>query len=254
MKLPSFFTLQKGSSGNVYIITILGFLLAVSAVAVGGVPSELSPTGGTAVKVVPPSQSPNHNINNLQLQTFGFVTIAPTPASVGQLCQAGGVNNEPEILVGYSPASGQSVSATGQVKVWVNDEGAPFIAQNEVVNLSTGEVTTPGDRTGKAADGFLFEPALYISPQTAETGGTPHFPNVIKGTFNNNPAGGRGSGTKGATIDTPPAGSSLDADYTAEMIWNVSSLGLAAGSYQAEFVIHDGDRDRGVGCVSLVIQ
>src|SRR5215831_9740496 len=43
------------------------------------------------------------------------------------LCMAGGANNEPEILVGYSPANGQSVGATGQIKVWVNDEGAPII-------------------------------------------------------------------------------------------------------------------------------
>jgi hypothetical protein len=252
MKMPSMNYLQKGASGNIFIITILGLLIGAGAIAVGGMPSELSPKDGTAVKVVPPKDDPKHS--NLQLQTFGFVTIAPTPNNTGQLCQAGGVNNEPEILVGYAPASGQTVSATGQVKVWVNDEGAPFIAQNEQVNLSTGQITSPGDRTGKAADNFLFEPALYISPQTAETGGTPHFPTAIKGTFNNNPAGGRGPGTKGAPFDTPPAGSQLDADYTAEMIWDVSSLGLAAGSYQAEFVIHDGDRDRGVGCVNLVIQ
>jgi hypothetical protein len=41
--------------------------------------------------------------------------------------------------------------------------------------------------------------------------------------------------------------------YTAEFIWDVNSLGLKPGQYLAEFVIHDGDRDRGVGCVAITI-
>jgi len=53
---------------------------------------------------------------------------------------------------------------------------------------------------------------------------------------------------------SPPAGSVLAEKYTAEFVWNVNTLGLAAGTYIAEFVIHDGDRDRGVGCVTIIIQ
>ena len=177
----------------------------------------------------------------------GSVDAGPPPV----LCKAGGVNNEPKILVGYAPASGQTVGATGQIKVWVNDEGAPIIAPGEIVDPTTGAITSPGDRTAKAADGYLWEPALYIAPETAESGGTPHFPTAIKGSYNNTTI--KGAGSLVAGMDPPPPGSVLADRYTGEDIWNVSSLGLGPGTYFAEFVIHDGDRDRGVGCVTIVI-
>lgn len=168
------------------------------------------------------------------------------------LCKAGGVNNEPEILVGYAPASGQSVGAGGQIKVWVNDEGAPIIAPGEIVDATSGAITMPGDRTAKAADGYLWEPALYIAPQSAENGGTPHFPSLIRGDYNNTTQ--KGAGQHVAGMDPPPAGSVLSEKYTAEFVWSVDALMLPPGDYIAEFVIHDGDRDRGVGCVTITIQ
>jgi hypothetical protein len=165
---------------------------------------------------------------------------------------AGEVNNEPEILVGFEPALGQWVGAGGQIKVWVNDENAPIIAPGEVVNPTTGAITTPGDRTARADDGFLWEPALYIAPQSAENGGTPHFPTAIKGSYNNTPF--RGVGDLVAGMDPVPGGALLFEDFTAEDIWDVNSLGLSPGTYLGEFVIHDGDRDRGVGCVNIIIK
>jgi hypothetical protein len=178
----------------------------------------------------------------------GAPPLPPTP----KLCTAGGVNNEPEILVGYAPATGQSVGAGGQVKVWVNDEGAPIIAPGEIVDPTSGTITTPGDRTAKAPDGYLWEPALYIAPQAAENGGTSHFPSLIRGDYNNTTQ--KGAGLHVAGMDPPPAGSVLSENYTAEMIWSVDALALPSGQYIAEFVIHDGDRDRGVGCVTITIQ
>jgi hypothetical protein len=170
------------------------------------------------------------------------------------LCTDKDINNEPEILGAYSPANGESVGKNGQIKLWVTDEHPPFIAPNEQVDNSTGAITAPGDRAAKANDGYLFEPALYIAPQTAETGGTPHFPQLIKGWYNNNPvAGGKKVGMQGAPIDPPPAGSNLTEKYSGEDIWDVSSLGLAPGTYIAEFVIHDGDEDRAIGCITITI-
>jgi hypothetical protein len=181
---------------------------------------------------------------------------AGTPKS--GLCTDENVNNEPEILVGYEPASGQSVAQSGQIKVWVNDEHPEIIAPNEQVDPNTGVITAPGDRTAKAADGYLWEPALYIAPQTADNGGTPYFPQIIKGWYNNNPSTGstRNSTTTGVQVpgmDAPPAGANLSERYTTEVIWDVSALGLAPGTYTGQFLIHDGDRDRGVGCVTIVI-
>jgi hypothetical protein len=173
--------------------------------------------------------------------------LPPTP----MLCQLdGGVNNEPGILVGYSPANGQSVGATGQVKVWVTDEWPPIIAPGEMVDPTTGAITMPGNRTSRAGDGYLWEPALYIAPDNAENGGTPHFPTRIRGTYNNTTTPGPGSTVAG--MDPPPMGRTL-LRYTGEDIWDVASLGLGPGTYIAEFVIHDGDRDRAVGCVTITI-
>jgi hypothetical protein len=165
------------------------------------------------------------------------------------------INNEPEILGGYAPANGEAVGKDGQIKLWVTDEHPCFIAPNEQVDAATGMVTTPGDRTAKASDGYLYEPALYIAPQTAENGGTAHFPQLIKGWYNNDPINGgrRAAGTQGAPIDPPPAGTNLSEKYDGEDVWDVSALGLSPGTYIGEFVIHDGDQDRGVGCVTIVI-
>jgi hypothetical protein len=181
----------------------------------------------------------------------GGVDAGPPPPPPA-VCTDSTVSTEPKILVGYSPAMGQTVGMTGQIKVWVNDENSPFIAPGEQVDSTTGAITTPGTRTATAADGLLDEPALYIAPQSPTNGGTPLFPQLIKGSYNNNPPT-RGTFTGGAPIDPPPAGSTLGAMYTAEFVWDVSALGLTPGSYTAVFSVHDGDRDRAIGCVTIVI-
>lgn len=207
-------------------------------------PGEFGPTCGTGGSAPPPPTC-----------TPGEPGCpgGPPPA----LCSDESISNEPEILVGYEPANGQSVSADGQIKVWVTDERAAIIAANEQVDPMTGAITSPGDRTATAPDKYLWEPALYIAPQTAESGGTPHFPQVIKGWYNNvPPAGGQrppaGAGVQVPGMDTPPQGAKL-LMYTTEYIWNVRDLNLPPGTYTAEFVIHDGDRDRAVGCVTIVV-
>ena len=177
----------------------------------------------------------------------------PTPPPPPTACSDQSLNNEPEILVGYSPGMGQSVGLTGQIKVWVNDENSPFIAPMEQVDNTTGAVTAPGNRTATANDGLLYEPALYIAPQSPTNGGTPHFPQWIKGSYNNNPPT-RGTFTGGAPIDPLPAGSQMSERYMGEFVWDVSALGIGPGSYTAVFSVHDGDHDRAIGCVTIVIQ
>jgi hypothetical protein len=172
----------------------------------------------------------------------------PPPAA----CTDQTVNNESEILVGYSPAAGQTVAANGQIKVWVTDENSPFIAPMEQVDNTTGAVTTPGQRNALANDGLLYEPALYFAPQSPTNGGMPYFPQWIKGSYNNNPPT-RGTFTGGAAIDPIPPGART-LQYTGEFVWDVSAIGLAPGSYTAVFSVHDGDHDRGIGCIGITIQ
>jgi hypothetical protein len=189
----------------------------------------------------------------------------PPPPPPPALCTDPVVSTEPQILVGYQPAMGQTVGPAGQIKVWVCDENSPFIAPGEMVDNMTGAVTAPGNRTATAADGLLYEPALYIAPQTPTNGGTPHFPQLIKGSYNSNPPT-RGTFTGGAPIDPVPPGSAPPpptgfggfggfggCSYNAEYVWDVATLGLVPGSYTAVFSVHDGDRDRAIGCVNIVI-
>ena len=259
--------LQKGTVGNFFVFGVLALLMVLGITAVGGLPSQEAPSSGQIVNVVTPTTGPNYN--NLQLKTFGYVTIVPTPTpDANNLCNNKAINTEQGILLGYYPGPGQSASSSDSIKVWVTDENPPFVAPNEQVNSSTGAVTE-GDRTAKADDGYLFEPALYISPHTAESGGSPYFPNYIKGNVNNDPTSAQGgfmgrgiAGINGPAVDPIPAGASFAGVQTncfgqchnAEYIWSVSQLGLTTGTYQVEFVAHDGDRDRGIGCVSVTIK
>lgn len=180
------------------------------------------------------------------------VCDAGVDASSPPICTDKTVSTEPKILVGYSPAMGQTVGMTGQIKVWVNDENAPFIAPGEQVDNTTGAVTTPGTRTATASDGLLDEPGLYIAPATPTNGGTPHFPQLIKGSYNNSPPT-RSTFNGGAAIDPVPAGATLSSKYTGEFVWDVSALGLGPGTFTAVFSVHDGDKDRAIGCVTIVI-
>jgi len=231
-------------------LPIILFVVAIGVFLAGGfvtVTTNYNPSIG-----IPTTPTPETKKQSLQLQTIPLVTPVPQQPT---LCQQGGVNDESDILAGYQPGTGQSVGATGQIKVWVTDEGSPKISEGEVVNASSGQITTPGQRSAKAPDNYLWEPALYVSVY-AENGGTPHFPSTIKGNYNNHPNIDILLGDpspSGPAIDPIPQ-SARKLYYTAEYIWDVNSLGLSSGTYVAEFVIHDGDENRGVGCVSITIQ
>lgn len=245
--------IQRGTVGNFFVFGVLALLVVLGITAVGGLPSQTAPETGQVVRVINPTQGQSYS--NLQLKTFGYVTLAPTPTPAkASLCNNRQVNTESEILEAYYPGQGQTTGTNGQVKVWVTDEGAPLVAPGEKIN-STGKVITRGNTSAKAPDGYIWEPALYVGTPV-EQGGTARYPDFIKGQFDNS-SPRIGVVVKGPTPDTVPAGTKKGGswnDYTAEYIWNVSGLGLTPGTYQAEFVIHDGDRDRGVGCVNIQIQ
>jgi hypothetical protein len=68
--------IQKGSIGNFFIFGVLALLIVLGITAVGGLPSSRAPVSGTEVKIITPT--PNAGHNTLQMQTFGYTTIAPT--------------------------------------------------------------------------------------------------------------------------------------------------------------------------------
>jgi hypothetical protein len=164
----------------------------------------------------------------------------PTPS-----CSNLAINTEAKILVAYSPGPGQSVGPGGAIKVWVADESPPIIAPGEIADPTTGAITTPGQRSLLAPDGYPWEPVLYIN-------GKAYYPNAIKGDYNS-ASTTRGLPMLGGPVEPTPTGYVSPLPFTCEDIWDVSSLGLPPGTYAATFVVHDGDIDRGVGCVIIVI-
>ena len=60
-------------------------------------------------------------------------------------------------------------------------------------------------------------------------------------------------GTQSGGMESVPGNAQLSEMYSTEVVWDVSALGLAPGTYVGEFVIHDGDHDRAIGCVTITI-
>ncbi len=205
---------------------------------------------------------------------------AATAPSANSGCENAGFELENEILLGSDPAPG-TAATSGKVRVWVRDEAPPKISLKEVVDPNIGSITTPGDRRAldTSSDGggnYLWEPTIYLLPATGNppsrpfcnaknTTCTPYFPVTIKGGYDPYPGYDSmafGGAKKGPAIDSdltnfqngPGQKKPKPSDtYFAEYIWDFSSLNLAKGNYWAQFVIHDGDNNVGISCVTLQI-
>ncbi len=235
-------TKQQGriNTGMLYIMIILFMLIGISYVATGPTPTQ-SPLGiGTEVAINNAAQK--NAQSNLQLLSFTGAVITP-PA--GSICRRGGVNNRPEIILAYSPAHGKAVRSDGQIKVWAQDNKPLFIAPNERIGRNSGAIVKPGDRTLTAPDGLIWEPQLYVFPQTVDNNGKPYFPNNIKGHYNN------GEVRVAYGMEKLPPGVIAKDKYVAQYTWNVKDVGLVPGAYQLQFVIHDGGQGRAIGCIAI---
>ena len=180
----------------------------------------------------------------------GGSSSGSTPPPPPSVCTDPAVNTNPGILVAYSPTQGTSVSTNGVIKVWVNDKEAPFVAPGEQIDPTSGLVTAPGNRSATAADGLLYEPVLYFAPQTPLNGGMPYFPSWIKGQYNNQPPA---VGPYQTSCCMDPLPFAARDQYSVEYVWDVSKMDLGPGAYTVLFVIHDGDRNRGIGCVTVQV-
>ncbi len=259
-------------SGMMFVMILVLIAGAIGYTLIGGQLPQLdnNKIGNTVVVVTPSAKTAQ---KNLQLYTFLGLTITPTiPPGNTTGCSKSDFNTEDEILVGSDPAPGTSTSS--KIRVWVTDEAPNRIAPNEVVSPSTGEITTIGDRNAKDTDtdgegNYLWEPTIYVAPAigapptkpfcNAKMGScTPYFPNIIKGEYNSDPEKSS-SKTKGPAIDAdwinfkngPGAGDLLE--HSSEYIWDVTTFGLAPGTYWAQFVIHDGDDNLGISCITIQI-
>ena len=231
------------NTGALYIIVILLILFSIAFLLTGPLPGQATDPTGSEVSIGKPAQQTGDK-NKLQLIQFSGATITPPMTS---LCQKGGKNTHPEIILGYSPAHASGVSTTGQIKIWLNDTSPLKIAPSELVNRNSGTIITPGDRTATAPDGFLWEPALYIMPQTVDVAGShAYFPTLIQGGYNN------GADRVAFGMDQlPPGAGNPKNPFTVEYTWNVSDLGIKPGAYQLQFVAHDGESGRAIGCIAV---
>ncbi len=229
------------NTGALYIIFIMLAILGFAYITSGPTPTQTPLLTGPEV-VLTKNTSGNAKAN-LQLYNFEGVTITPP---VSNLCRKGGDNKHPEALIAYLPLQSQAVSSTGQIKLWVSDTRPPYIAPNEKITKSTGDVKTPGDRTELAPDGYIYEPALYIIPKTVEAKGKAYYPSFVRGDYNNLAMTGVSYGSD----NLPPNALKLSS-YTVEFIWNVKDIGLTDGEYKIEFVAHDGNKRLGIRCMNL---
>jgi hypothetical protein len=295
----------NSGSTSVAFLGMVVFLIALSIVLVSGVgyvPSSYNNDGSGATPIQTGSsqiivtQTPPPGIQNLQLRTFGMITIAPSPTPHAEhgCTQKDTFNDETIILLGSAPGPGGSVGRGGQVRVWVVDERAPKVAAGETLT-ATGQ-TVHSAQVGASSGGpYIWEPSIYLTkmPATpvrtlgsgreifagdAENGGTPNYPDFIKGEYSNDPSSDSVRIAAPQPIDQdyrlfengpdyqsrPPVEpipdlSQKDWKYAAEYIWDVDNLKLGGiplspGSYRAQFVIHDGDDNMGIDCTTITIQ
>lgn len=131
---------QKGSVGTAFIYVILGLLIVGGYVFVGGIPSRSSQVNNNSVLIVTPTVNPSHN--NLQLETFGYVTITPTLAPVATKTPSG-----PKTSCGPRDDNGVQVSADCQ-------------CLDASVTCKNGQ---PFDDNGKPLTGRIGEPPVAVS-------------------------------------------------------------------------------------------
>lgn len=228
------------NTGSLYIIFIIFILIGLAYIISGPTPSQAPLLTGPEVAVNQKAFNKTHSV--LQLYNFNGATLTPPVTS---LCKKGGANVHPEALIAYTPQQASAVSTDGQISLWVSDTQPPYVAPNERVSRSTGIVEIPGALTARAPDGYLWEPQLYIFPQTVEKGGKYYFPNFVRGSFTN------GTPQVSDNTDILPINSLPKSDQTVEFLWNVKNIGLTDGEYKIEFVAHDGHQRLGVRCISL---
>lgn len=229
------------NTGALYIIFIMLIIFGLAYIISGPTPSQTPILPGPEVAVNQAGNRPAQA--RLQLYNFNGATITPPVTS---LCKKGGANNHPEAIIAYSPAQASAIRNDGQIKLWVSDKKLPPIAPNEKVT-NGGKVKTPGDRLARAPDTYLWEPQLYIFPETVEKNGNPYFPSLINGNFTN------GNPRVTTLLDVLPPYSLPTSDVTVEFTWDVKDIGLTQGSYNIQFVAHDGSGGLAVKCLSLRI-
>lgn len=259
--------------GFLYVILIMLLLSAASFYFMGGkLPTENPPQSGQVV--IPITNTPEPQKNNLQLYTFGFATATPKPIiEKADQCldlrfdQEGESSGKKNIFIAVDPPLGSPINPNGQIRAWVNDGQGGSVAAGTDAGAD-GKITIQ-DRGAKDADNptYLYEPAMYLTnlgtnptapfKGDVEQGGTPYFPTMLKGKVS--------QGVDGNFMNIPPMDDPSPfriqartghGSHTGEFIWEVGNLkaqGVTDGTYRAQITVHDGDGDLAIECTTLII-
>jgi hypothetical protein len=134
------------------------------------------------------------------------------------------------------------------------DHGRPIFPALFITHITDYPTSTAGDWQ-QSGIGAVAPNAVYGTWKGAvKTVDQPATPAKITITPDSDPA----KNFWNSIPDVPPNGFGSNQGYTAELVWNVDSLGLISGrSYRLQLMLHDGDQnksggDSGEGCVQVV--
>lgn len=273
---------NRGSSSSAFLL-MLAFLIGFSVILVTGSgsfsDSNQTPSAETGSSQIIVTEALPPGEKNLQLRTFGLITVTPLPVPAqANACitnsfdEEGQSEDKSNIFIALDPLPGGIVTAGGKIRAWIRDEHGAGTSTGSVVDPTTGAITIndPSDIDNRGSIDFQWEPAIYLTELTvANQAGpfsgdienasppSPKFPNYAKGKVR------RGDG--GAWLTLP----AIDPDWTnfireqrvgedphiGEFIWDVAGLALTPGRvYRAQIVVHDGDGDLAIDCTTVVVQ
>ena len=181
-------------------------------------------------------------------------------------------------------AAGKTPTTYALTNYTINSPSAPFpqVGTTLLAGLQAGTDSVTYNATYKYLDnGRPIWPALFLTDLTTKMGGdwqqhgTPIAPDAVYGVWKGavktvdqtrspavitiTPDADPAKNFWNGIPDVPPGGFGSNEGYTAELVWNLSSLSLHAGdTYRLQFMIHDGDQnksggDAGEACVGPVI-
>jgi len=274
MKFDIIFIEMKNTYLIFLVLIILGALLISGGLILKNNLSSNQDMGKTYSII----DDANTNISNktLQLKTIKFVEVKPLPAANCNSTPIKGTS-ENDILWATIPGPGETVGAGGSIKAFYADEWPITLGSGSVspLNGNPGHIVNPniGDINARDTNNFPYFPAIFITDITndpnstsgdAQNGGKGYPPSEIYGVWKvlngrvgsdcrSNPNQNFCNKLNLGSPDAFPSQSNLlktstprEPQASAEIIWNVDSLGLTQGhNYRVQIVLHDGDQNNG---------
>lgn len=155
-KLFSHDRFQKGNAGSVVIVGVVALMIGTGAASVGGL-NPGSGGDGEVVTIVTPT--PESSQSNLQLKSFGYITIAPTPTGT-QKPMCPGDDDGKQVTDACQCVNVRVVCKAG---VATNPDGTPFKPpkgdEDDLGDNPCGTDLAPSD-----GEYCVSKPVIYLYP------------------------------------------------------------------------------------------